>query len=223
MIRRSNEARCAAFVTTALALWVVCAGALTAAQAQTAQSNPPAARPAVVNYDVQLYLLVGSNQTSARGDVPQSAEAAVKQLRAVLPYKDYRLALTFLNRVQEGGRLEYSGVGGLPLAGTQVGSGSPTFLQFSLGEIRTAANAAGQPVVQVSHLRFGLKVPVQTATVSGGESNKSSYPVIQYQDTGISTQLSVREDVPTVVGTLPADKPDETFVLLMTIRRAAGG
>jgi hypothetical protein len=205
----------------ALVLWLACACAAAAAQtqgnAQAAQSRP------AINYDVQLYLLVASNQATPHSEVPQAAEAMLKQLKTVLPFNDYHLALTFLNRVQEGGNLEYSALGGTPLAGAQNSPGSPTFVQFSLGAIKTATNAAGQPVVQVSSFRFGLKVPIQTATVSGGENNKAGYPVIQYQDTGIVTQLSVREDMPTVVGTLSSNKPDEAFVLLMTIRRATGG
>jgi hypothetical protein len=220
MIMRSSKLHRIALMA-ALLLWVGCAHQPMTVRAQAGPSNAPTMRPAV-NYDVQLYLLVASNQTSPHVDVPQAAEAAIKQLRTVLPFNDYRLAMTFLNRVQEGGRLEYSAIGGLTPASTQTSSLSPTFVQFSLGEIKTTANAAGQPVVQVSSFRFGLKVPVQTASV-GLEGNKGSYPVIQYQDTGITTQLSVREDTPTVVGTLPANKPDETFVLLLTIRRATGG
>ena len=48
-------------------------------------------------------------------------------------------------------------------------------------------------------LRFGLQVPVQTAT-AGAKDGKAGYPVIQYQDTGLTAEMSVREGTPTVVG-----------------------
>lgn len=171
-----------------------------------------------VNYDVQLYLLAASNEPGDRGGVPPSVEGALRQLKAALPYSNYRLASTFINRVRDGGTLQVSGVGGGPLSAGPPNSTSPTFFNFSLQRVRLLAVADGQPFIQVEKLHFGLKVPVQTSTV-GGEGGKPSYPVIQYQDTGISTEVSVREGTPTVVGTLTASRPGESFILIVTLKR----
>jgi hypothetical protein len=171
-----------------------------------------------MNHDVQLHLLAASNEPGGGGNVPPSMEGVIRQLRAALPFSNYRLATTFLNRVRDGGSVEVSGVGGLPLAVGTANTTSPTFLQFNLSNVRLFAGANDQQFIQVERLRFGLKVPIQTASVSG-EGGRTGYPVIQYQDTGITTQLSVREGTPTVVGTLAASQPGESFILVITLKR----
>ena len=72
------------------------------------------------NLDTQLFLLVGSNQDVVDSNLPASLDSVVKQLRAALPFKNYRLAATLLNRVKNGGRLDVSWIGG-PLASTASG------------------------------------------------------------------------------------------------------
>jgi hypothetical protein len=173
-----------------------------------------------MNHDVQLHLLAASHEPVSGGNVPPSMEAVVRQLRAALPFSNYRVATTFLNRVRDGGSVEVSGVGGAPLTAATANSTSPTFFNFGLSNVRLLAGANDQPFIQVSKLRFGLKVPIQTATVAG-DGGKGSYPVIQYQDTGITTEVSVREGTPTVVGTLAASRPDESFILVLTLRRTS--
>jgi hypothetical protein len=170
-----------------------------------------------MNHDVQLHLLAASNEPGG-GGVPPSMEGVVRQLRSMLPFSNYRVATTFINRVRDGGSVEVSGVGGAPLAAATANSTSPTFFNFGLHDVRLIAGADEQPFVQVGRLRFGLKVPVQTASVAG-EGGKAGYPVIQYQDTGITTEMSVREGTPTVVGTLAASRPDESFILVITLKR----
>ena len=202
-----------------LSLLSVLAGAHQALAQELKPASADAQQRSEINHEVLLYLLAASGATGESGGRPQPLEPVVKQLRAALPFNNFRLAATFLHRVKDGGNLEVNGVGGSPLVTPPTRSGNPTFLQFSVSNVRSVADAAGQPFVQINRLRFGLKVPIVTATVrgEGGAEN----PVTQYQDTGISTELSVREGVPTVVGTLPAGRPDESFVLVISVRRAA--
>lgn len=199
---------------------ILCVAAPVAGVAAQSQDSAPAARRDEVNHDVQLYLLAASNEPGGGGSVPQAVEGALKQLKATLPFSNYRLATTFLNRVRDGGTLQVSGVGGAPLSASPSNSSSPAFFNFSLQRVRLLTGADGQPFIQVEKLHFGLKVPVQTGSV-GGEGGKPGYPVIQYQDTGISTEVSVREGTPTVVGTLTASQPGESFILVVTLKRAA--
>src|SRR5215216_7555610 len=72
------------------------------------------------NLETQLYLIVGTNQDVDASKLPASVEPVVKQLRATLPFKNYRLAATLINRVKNEGRLDLSWIGG-PLAS----AGSP--------------------------------------------------------------------------------------------------
>lgn len=202
----------------ALALWALAAGA-SPALAQGQNSSPAADVPRdEINHDVQIYLLVASNDAGERVAVPQQLEGVVRQLRAALPFSSYRLAATYLNRVKDGGSLEVSGVGGSPLIAAAGNPSNPTFFQLSLSNVKLFTGADGQPFIRVARFRFGLKVPIQTATVAG-EGGRPSYPTIQYQDTGVSTEMSAREGAATVVGTLAASPPGESFILVMTLKR----
>lgn len=170
-----------------------------------------------INYEVQLHLLVTAGGAEAGAKVPQTLDGVVRQLKSSLPPAEYRLAATFINRVKDGGRLEVKTVGGSPFTSSQLDPLNPTFFQFFLGNVKMADDQPGS-LVNVQDFRLGLKVPVQTATVSN-EKTLQGYPVIQYEDTGINTQMSVREGEPTLVGTLNTSRPGQLFALVITIRR----
>lgn len=176
---------------------------------------------AQVNHEVQLYLLVASDAPGERSNIPQLLDGAIKQLKETLPFANYRLASTFVDRVRDGGSLEVSGVGGFPLVTTPANSNTPTFFTFGLSNVTLVNGANDQPFIQVARFRFGLKVPVQTGTTRTEGSN-NSYPIIQYQDTGIVTELSAREGVPTIVGTLTANQPNESYVMVLILKRTGG-
>jgi hypothetical protein len=203
-----------------LGLW----GALASVNIVSAQSQDAATTKAEdkqreqINHEVQLYLLVGSDAPGERNSVPPALDGAVRQLKESLPFSSYRLATTILMRVRDGGSLELSGVGGFPFVLTPLNSSTPTFIQLSISRVLLARGAVEQPFIQMERFRFGLKVPVQTG-VAHGESGTSNAPIIQYQDTGVSTELSVREGVPTVVGTLAASQPHEAYVLVLSVKR----
>src|SRR5687767_14868744 len=56
------------------------------------------------NLDTQLYLLVATNQDVDDAKLPVALDSVVKQLRASLPFKNYRLVTTLVNRVKNEGR-----------------------------------------------------------------------------------------------------------------------
>lgn len=183
------------------------------AQAQAAGHDAP-------DYEVQLYLLVASNDAGRGGETPRQLDAVVKQLRSSLPFAGYRLGATFLNRVRNAGTLEVSGVAASPLTSSQpTMPNTPTFYQLNF-EVRASDEVAGQRFVNLSHFRFGLRVPIQTATVTG-EGGKATSSVVQYENTGINTQLSMPEGEPTVIGTLTTTRPDEGLVLVLVIKRVS--
>lgn len=199
----------------ALALALVCCGA--AAAQDGGEASRREAPRGEINYEVQLHLLVTAEGAEAGAKVPQGLDGVVRQLKSSLPPADYKLAATFINRVRDGGRLEVKTVGGSPFTSSQLDPLNPTFFQFFLGSVKMADE---QPngLINVQDFRLGLKVPVQTATVSN-EKSLQGYPVIQYEDTGINTQMSVREGEPTLVGTLNTSRPGQLFALVITIRR----
>jgi hypothetical protein len=198
------------------ALALACCGAA-AAQDGGDPARKEAAR-AEINYEIQLHLLVTAGGAEAVEKVPQALDGVVRQLKSSLPPADYKLAASFINRVRDGGRLEVKTVGGSPFTSTQLDPLNPTFFQFFLGNVKADEQSGGQ-LINVQDFRLGLKVPIQTATVSN-EKNGQGFPVIQYEDTGINTQMSVREGEPTLVGTLNTSRPGQLFALVITIKRA---
>jgi hypothetical protein len=215
-----NHKRKAAPLLAALAVALVFAfpAAASAQDGGAQQQRNAGMNRQETNHEVQLYLLVASNGPGQGSGVPRQLDAVVRQLKSSLPFGDYRLGATFLNRVMDGGTLEVSGVGISPLVSSQPLPNSPSFYQLTLQGMQMSDDSSGQKIISIEHFRFGLKLPVQTSSVQ--PDNKTTYPVIQYEDTGIRTELSVREGEPTIVGTLTATRSDEAFVLVIVIKRA---
>lgn len=169
-----------------------------------------------VNYDVQLDLIIASNNGAEKGGVPESLSGIVKQLRASLPFTNYRLTTTFINRVKDGGTLETMGVGSSLLA-TTIGPSTPTFYNFNLSQIKMERDARGQPFIRIPKFRFNLRMPIITGTTLASAGNASS-PVINYEAVGITTEMSIREAVPTLVGTLTTSRPEELMILFISMK-----
>lgn len=176
------------------------------------------AKSVEVNHEVQLYLLVASNKADGKSNVPQALDPIIKQLKSSLPFADYRLTTTFFNRVRDKGNLRVSGIVGGSIF-TAPTSAAPTFYQLMLTNVRSVTDAGGQQFVQIPRFEFGQRVPVQTSATrnEGG----AGFPVINYEQIGIATEVSLREAVPTVIGIMPTGQPDEMFILVASVKRVA--
>ncbi len=201
------------------ACWLILASC-NGAQAQdrnTAAEVSASAKSIEINYEIQLYLLVASNTSAERNNLPRALDGVVRQLKATLPFNTYRLTTTFLSRVGNGSNLEVKGiVGGSPFA--TAASAVPTFYEFTLTNVRMVTDTDGQQLVRISAFRFGQRVPVQTSTTRA-EGSTTGFPVIQYEPTGITTQVSLHEGTPAIIGTSPTGQSDELFVLAASIKR----
>jgi hypothetical protein len=177
----------------ALAFALLLAGRGTA----SAQDEGDAARKqgarADINYEVQLYLLVTNDGADGAAKLPQALDGVVRQLKTSLPPADYRLAATFINRVKSGGSFETNSVGGSAPQGSPQVMLTPAFYQFALTDVRAADGPQSEGSVNVRQLRFSVRLPIQAADRPG---------VVQFQETGLNTQMSVREGEPTLVSTL---------------------
>jgi hypothetical protein len=209
-----------------LIFWTTQPGAHVALAQKTGQTlaAAPAVLPASasleeVNYDIQIYLMVGSNEAGAKAALPPNLEPFVSKLRASLPFNNYRVAATFLNRVKNGGSLQVNGVAGSLFPSSPVPS-SPTFYEFALNDISVDASAAGPQLVQISKFRFTMRIPLATSSIPG--PNNTSMPVINYEPTGINTRVSIGEGVPTLVGTMTTGRSDESYILVVTVRPNTG-
>ena len=204
----------------ALAFTLCAAASAQEAEAARQQSQQGGAARAEVNHEVQLHLLVTAEGAEGAGRVPQSLEGVVRQLKASLPQSEYRLAATFINRIRDGGSFELRTV-----AGTLVGAGAgpnqlpPGTFQISLSGVRLVDAATSQSSVNIQQFRFGMKVPLPTGQTAAAADKSGSYPVFQYEDAGVNTQLNVREGEPTLVSTLNTSRPGQLFAIVITVRR----
>ncbi|HEY2963332.1 MAG TPA: hypothetical protein VGJ37_12995 [Pyrinomonadaceae bacterium] len=194
-------------------LFLVCGSV----QAQTTQTE---AKDDETNLDTQLYLIVGTNQEVVESKLPAALEPVIKQLRATLPFKNYRLAATLINRVKNEGRLDLSWIGG-PLAST-LGSpptNTPSFSQFKVRQVKLVRNSEGQPMVQMAGFNFGARIPIQ---VSGAiAANGAVAPNFNYESTGLATDISMREAEPVIVGTLNVGPSGDAIILVVSAKRTA--
>lgn len=170
------------------------------------------------NLDTQLYLLIATNQDVDDAKLPAALESVVKQLRGSLPFKNYRLAATLINRVKNEGRLSLKWIGGpLFASASSASAGTPSFNEFSVNSVKLVRDGAGREFIRMDQFRFGARVPIQTShTVA---STGAGFPVINYEPTGLGTDISIREGEPAVVGTLNVGPSGDAIILVMTARR----
>ena len=183
-----------------------------------AQQTPVQPMDSEANLDTQLYLIVGTNQDIDDARLPATLDTVIKQLRASLPFKNYRLAATLVNRVRNEGRLDLRWIGG-PFA-TPSGTASretPSFSEFKIGVVKLVRNAEGQSVVQMQRFSFGARIPIVTGT--NVAQTGTGFPVINYDNTGLNTDISLREGEPVVVGTLNAGPSGDAIILVVSAKR----
>jgi len=191
-------------------------------QAATKQAEP---RNDETNLDTQLYLIIGTNQDVVDSKPPAVLDNVLKELRTTLPFKNYRLAATLLNRVKNEGRLEVKWIGG-PLASSSTATLTPTFTNFTIKQIRLVRASDGGQMIQMQGFNFGARVPIQTAQVVASTNPPGSFPTggfptINYEPTGVATDISLREGEPVIVGTLTVGTTNEAIILVVSAKRTA--
>jgi len=186
-------------------------------QAQASNTAQAESKNEETNLDTQLYLIVGTNQDVVESKLPALLDPVVKQLRATLPFKNYRLAATLLNRVKNEARLELSWISG-PLASSSAnGTLTPSFSQFKVRQVKLVRNSEGQQMVQMQGFNFGARIPIQTSGAIA--ANGAVAPVINYENTGLATDISMREAEPVIVGTLNVGTSGDAIILVVSAKR----
>ena len=187
---------------------------------QPTQASSKTKNEDATGLEVQLHLII-STKSATNGDeekLPSSLDAVVKQLRATFAFKHYRLVTTLLNRVSSGGKLNLRWVGSPLLAPSAATTVTPGFNELSLQEVKLAQDEQGRDVVKMENFRFGARIPIQVTSVA---SNGSSTPVVQYEQTGITTDITVREGEPTIVGTLNVGPSGDALIIVVSAKRPA--
>jgi len=202
-----------------LALFLLAAVVNIQAQdSNTSQTTKQAETKEETNLETQLYLIVGTDADVPDSKLPGALDTVVRQLRATLPFKNYRLAATMINRVKNEGRMELRWIGGpMTLAAGPAPALNPSFSNFSVRQVRLVQASDGQPRVQMEGFNFGARVPIQ---VSGAiAANGAVAPVINYEATGVSTDVSMREGEPVIVGTLNIGPSGDALILVVSAKR----
>ena len=170
------------------------------------------------NLDTQLHLLIASNQDSSDGKLPSSLDPVLKQLRASLPFKSYRLATTLFNRVRNGGRISLQWAGGPLVSSAAATASTPGFNEFRVHAIKFVTDTDGRQIVRMEGFRFGARIPIQTGIAIA--SNAPSVPVINYENTGLDTDISMREGEPVIVGTMNVGPSGDAIIVVISARRS---
>jgi len=205
---------------------LLCLGAaMGSAQLATAQDTSQTSRASTeargddeTNLDTQLYLVLASNQPTANARVPALLDPVVRQLQAALPFKNYALAATLLNRVKNGGRLSVRWIGGPLAAPASSSSSTPSFNDFTIDAVQLGTTADASHIVRLKGFSFGSRVPVQTGAVAS--TGNFPIPSINYEPTGLHTDISLNEGEPVVVGTLNIGPSGDVLVVVISVKRS---
>ncbi len=203
----------------------ICAVIAIAAPLTTAQESSQSSRAVMqkdedANLDVQLYLILASNREVEDIKTPAVLDPVIKQLRDSLPFKHYNLAGTFLNRVKNNGHLDVSWVGGPFAIHGSTAQSNPSFSQFA-SVVRLIAGDNGADVVRLNEFRFGTRVPIITQiTPTNASTSASPYPVVNYEQVGLRTDLSMREGTLVIAGTLNVGPSGDAIVVVVSAKRA---
>jgi hypothetical protein len=201
---------------TAMLLAMVCFGVNVHAQS-TAVAQTEAKTEDETNLETQLYLIVGTNQDAGDTKLPNSLDAVAKQLHATLPFKNYRLVSTLINRVKNNGRLQLNWVGGPMTPSGSTPSMTPSFSHFNIRQVNLVRNSEGQQTIQMAGFSFGARVPIQVGAVAASGEVR---PTTNYEQTGLGTDISMREGEPVIVGTLHVGPSGDAIILVVSAKRA---
>ncbi len=171
------------------------------------------------NLDAQLYLLIATNQAVDDAKLPVALESVVKQLRIALPFKNYRLAATLINRVKNHGRLDLQWVGGPLLPAAAASGNTPSFNEFHINRVKLVTGSDGRDIVRMEGFKFGARIPIQMGAALA--SNAPGPPIINYEPTGLNTDISMREGEPVVVGTLNVGPSGDAIILVISAQRSS--
>jgi hypothetical protein len=176
------------------------------------------AQPAVQvepSYDVQLQLVIGSNDATQKGDLPAGLGAAASRQIRSFGFSNHKLASTLLGRVGNNGDFHYKSL--TNIFGQEVDLRSQTFLEWSVNDLRGLPMPKGGPGYQAGGFRFGARVPVVTG--QGKDDAGKPFPVTAFEPIGLTLdRLGLAENTPTLVGTLNLPGAGGTIFLVMTVK-----
>ena len=167
-----------------------------------------------IGLDVSLHLLVAGNGTQQGSKLPSSLDAVAKELRSALNVSSIGLATTLLHRVETQSGLSVKGIGTSSLASpTSNPQTLPTFYDYNISQVLFGDETGTQNIFRINRFMFAMRFPIYLSPKA--ESNQN----ISYESISISTSATLKENEPTILGTTNLGRPDETLIVVMTIKR----
>jgi|SRR5215813_9540228 len=215
---RTRSGRTGFFALAVLCLVISASSALAQDQKPAAADKNTDDTNLETNLETQLYILVGTSQEVTDAKLPAMLDPVIKDLHALLPFKNYRLTGTLINRVRSGGGISLRWIGGPLLEKAAATNRTPTFSDFSVAVMKFVEEGGGRGKIRMQRFRFNSRIPIETTGAVA--ANGVAAPVINYETTGLDTDLSVREGEPVIVGTLNAGPSGDAIILVVSARRA---
>ena len=182
--------------------------------ALSVQAQSDASRPKIEpSFEAVLQVIVGSNDTAEGIALPASLRGVSGALKTNYGFSNYRLYNTLIGRIGNNGTLEYKSVSSS--VGNLADSDTPTFFEWTLGNLNAAANVKGQAAYQAT-FRFGARVPVKVSTLK--DDSGKTFSSVNYEPVGLTVnRLSLTEGTPTLIGSLSLPKTTGTLFLVLTV------
>jgi hypothetical protein len=203
-----------------LQVMVFAASAQTSADGGDANQNAAKSEPKRdtaekrVGLDVSLHLLVAGNGTPQGGKVPSLLDSVAKEIRNTLNVNSVGLATTLLHRVETFSGLSVKGIGTSSLASpTSNPQTLPTFYDYNINQVLLRDETGTQNIFRINRFTFAMRFPIYLSPKA--ESSQS----VSYESIAISTSATLKENEPTILGTTNLGRPDETLIVVMTIKR----
>ena len=153
--------------------------------------------------------------------MPVALDSVMKRLHESLTFKHYSVAGTFVNRVRNNGRIDVSWVGGPFMIPANAMTSNPSFSQFT-ALVKLSADQGGLEVVRMNDFKFGARVPIVISAngMIATSATGMALAAVNYEPIGLRTDISMREGVPVIAGTLNMGPSGDAIVVVITARRA---
>jgi hypothetical protein len=178
------------------------ARAINEAETLLKRFDVPAEEHRVRQIEVTIYLIEASSESSPDQPVPAALKSALDQLRTAFGYKGYRLMDTILLQGRERSDLNLSGL--LPMEATK--SSDKTFYTASYKNINYVES---QKSVEITHFHFNIRIPLPGTGLAAQTS---------YGDSGIETDLTIKDGQKLVLGKLARDQTERGVFLVLTTK-----
>lgn len=166
-----------------------------------------------VGLEVSLHLLIVSNNAQQE-KLPVLLDGVAKQIRSTLNISSVNLATTLLHRVETLGGLQVKGIGTASLASpTSNPQTLPTFYDYSISQISLGDETDAQDKIRLNRFSFAMRFPIYLSP------RAESVQQVNYESIAIHTSATLKENEPTIIGTTNLGRPDETLVVVITVKR----